>query len=59
MIIAIASQKGGVGKHTAASLMLNYGIPVLIVSKRPGHSKPSNTIDVYGHLILSKSKPLN
>jgi integrase len=27
-------------RHTAASLMLNHGIPVLIVSKRLGHSKP-------------------
>ena len=42
--------------HTAASLMLNHGIPVLIVSKRPGHSKPSNTLDVYGHLIPSKQE---
>jgi integrase len=35
-------------RHTAASLMLNHGIPVLIVSKRLGHSKPSITLDVYG-----------
>jgi len=41
-------------RHTAASLMLNHGIPVLIVSKRLGHSKPSITIDVYGHLIPSQ-----
>jgi len=33
-------------RHTAASLMLNHGIPVLIVSKRLGHSKPSITLDV-------------
>jgi hypothetical protein len=38
-------------RHTAASLMLNHGIPVLIVSKRLGHSKPSITLDVYGHLL--------
>jgi len=43
-------------RHTAASLMLNHGIPVLIVSKRLGHSKPSITIDVYGHLIPSKQE---
>jgi len=36
--------------------MLNHGIPVLIVSKRLGHSKPSITIDVYGHLIPSKQE---
>ena len=41
---------------TAASLMLNYGIPVLIVSKRLRHSKPSITIDVYGHLIPSRQE---
>ena len=43
-------------RHTAASLMLNHGIPVLIVSKRLGHSKPSITIDVYGHIIPSKQE---
>ncbi|NOH14467.1 MAG: site-specific integrase [Chloroflexi bacterium] len=40
-------------RHTAASLMLNHGVPVLIVSRRLGHSKPSVTLDVYGHLIPS------
>ncbi len=43
-------------RHTAASLMLNHGIPVLIASKRLGHSKPSITIDVYGHMIPSKQE---
>ncbi|MFC1936084.1 site-specific integrase [Chloroflexota bacterium] len=43
-------------RHTAASLMLNNGIPVLIVSKRLGHSKPSITMDVYGHMIPSKQE---
>ncbi len=38
-------------RHTAASLLLNHGVPVLIVSKRLGHSKPSITMDVYGHVI--------
>jgi integrase len=36
--------------------MLNHGILVLIVSKRLGHSKPSITIDVYGHLIPSRQE---
>lgn len=40
-------------RHTAASLMLNHGIPVIVVSRRLGHSKPSITLDVYGHLIPS------
>jgi hypothetical protein len=40
-------------RHTAASLMLNSGVPVLVVSKRLGHAKPSITLDVYGHMISS------
>jgi len=43
-------------RHTAASLMLNYGIPVLIVSRRLGHAKASITLDVYGHLIPSQQE---
>lgn len=38
-------------RHTAASLMLNNGVPVIVVSRRLGHSKASITLDVYGHLI--------
>ena len=38
-------------RHTAASLMLNHGIPVIVVSRRLGHAKPSITLDVYGHMI--------
>jgi integrase len=37
-------------RHTAASLLLNHGIPVLVVSKMLGHANPSVTLDVYGHL---------
>jgi integrase len=38
-------------RHTAASLMLNNGIPVLVASRRLGHSRPSTTLDIYGHLL--------
>jgi integrase len=38
-------------RHTAASLMLNHGVPVIIVSKRLGHSKVSVTLDTYGHVM--------
>ena len=38
-------------RHTAASLMLNNGVDVLIVSRRLGHSKPSVTLNIYGHLM--------
>ncbi len=37
-------------RHTAASIMLNNGIPLIVVSKILGHSRPSITLDVYGHL---------
>jgi len=40
-------------RHTAASLMLNNGIPPIVVSRRLGHSKASTTLDVYGHLLDS------
>jgi integrase len=36
-----------------ASLMLNAGIPVIVVSRRLGHARASITLDVYGHLIPS------
>ncbi|MDA1329686.1 MAG: site-specific integrase, partial [Chloroflexi bacterium] len=38
-------------RHTAASLMLNNGVDVLVASQRLGHAKPSITLDVYGHLM--------
>lgn len=38
-------------RHTAASLMLNQGLPLIYVSRRLGHARPSITLDVYGHLI--------
>jgi integrase len=44
-------------RHTAASLMLNHGVPILVVSKRLGHSKVSFTLDVYGHLIPGGQEP--
>ena len=38
-------------RHTAATLMLLHGTPLLIVSRRLGHSKPSITLDIYGHYL--------
>lgn len=43
-------------RHTAASLMLNHGIPVMVVSRRLGHAKPSITMDIYGHLIPGRQQ---
>jgi integrase len=40
-------------RHTAASLMLNHDVPVLVASRMLGHSRPSITLDMYGHLIPS------
>ena len=31
--------------------MLIHGIPLIIVSRRLGHSKPSVTLDIYGHYL--------
>ena len=36
--------------YIGTSLMLNHGVPVIVASKRLGHSLPSTTLDVYGHL---------
>ena len=36
-------------RHTAATLMIANGIPVVIVAKILGHSKPSITMNVYSH----------
>lgn len=41
-------------RHTAATLMLNYGTPIPVVSQRLGHSKTSMTMDTYAHAIPSK-----
>jgi len=40
-------------RHTAASLMLNNGVDVLVASQRLGHAHPSITLDVCGHLMPS------
>jgi integrase len=38
-------------RHTAASLMLNNGVPLLVASRMLGHAAPSITLNVYGHLM--------
>ena len=40
-------------RHTAASLILNHDIPVIVVSRQLGHARTSITLDVYGHLLPS------
>ena len=41
-------------RHTAASLLLATGMPLLEVSRQLGHSRASTTLDVYGHLVPGK-----
>jgi integrase len=43
-------------RHTTASLLLNSNIAPIKVSKVLGHSKPSTTMDIYGHYIHDKSR---
>ena len=38
-------------RHTMASALLSAGVPLLVVSRRLGHAKPSVTLDTYGHLM--------
>jgi integrase len=38
-------------RHVHTSLLLTSGLDVLTVSRRIGHSTPSKTLNVYGHLL--------
>lgn len=38
-------------RHTHATQLLAYGIPLLEVAKRLGHSKASHTLNLYGHYV--------
>ena len=38
-------------RHTHASVLIASGVDILTISRRLGHSKPSVTLDTYGHLI--------
>lgn len=38
-------------RHTHATQLLANNVPLLEVSKRLGHSKPSTTLNLYGHAI--------
>jgi integrase len=42
-------------RHTAATLMLADGVPLITVSKVLGHSSPSITSSIYAH-ALDESK---
>ena len=38
-------------RHTAASIMLKHIKDVIVVSRTLGHSRPSTTLNIYGHLL--------
>jgi integrase len=38
-------------RHISATLLLLHKIPLMVVSQRLGHYKPSFTMDTYGHMI--------
>lgn len=43
-------------RHTHATQLLSGGVPLLEVCKRLGHSKPSHTLNLYGHAIPNMDK---
>ena len=38
-------------KHTHASILIRAGEDIITTSRRLGHSRPSVTLDIYGHII--------
>jgi integrase len=38
-------------RHTHASILLQQGVPLKVVSERLGHSNPAFTLSVYQHLL--------
>lgn len=45
-------------RHTHATMLLAAGVPVMEVAKRLGHSRPSHTLNLYGHAIPGYDKNL-
>jgi len=43
-------------RHTAATMLINQGLPAKNISGRLGHSNISTTMDIYGHLLKSADK---
>ena len=38
-------------RHTHATIMLLNGVPVHVVSQRPGHAPPMVTLTIYAHVM--------
>lgn len=45
-------------RHTHATMLLASGVPVVEVAKRLGHSRPSHTLNLYGHAVPGYDKKL-
>ena len=43
-------------RHTMITMLINNGMDIETLSKRAGHSKPSITMDVYGHALKIKDR---
>lgn len=43
-------------RHTHATMLLAAGEPIMEVSRRLGHAKPSITLDLYGHAIPGRDR---
>lgn len=43
-------------RHTHASILISAGLDVLSISRRLGHSTPTTTLTVYGHLFRDKNE---
>lgn len=43
-------------RHTAASLMLQAGVPVNVVSRRLGHASPMVTLTIYSHVMPGQGR---
>ncbi len=41
-------------RHTYASLMMQQGVPLEVVSEKLGHSRPSTTVDIYRHVYAEE-----
>lgn len=43
-------------RHTFATLQLDQGVPVKVVSERLGHKSVSFTIDTYTHVLAKQNE---
>ena len=45
-------------RHTHATILLNEGVPISVVSERLGHSTPTTTLNVYAHVLPNVQQAL-